>query len=93
MYNLLKRYPQAILFTAHSHYPLNNPRTLYQDGFTMVNTGAIRYILEEDGTVRSGDMQGLLVNIYKNRVEIKARDFEKDVWINQYTVNLAEDKF
>lgn len=91
LYNLLKRYPQAILFTAHSHYPLNNPRTLYQDGFTMINTGAIRYILEEDGTVRSGDMQGLLVNVYKSRVEIKARDFSKGIWINKYTINVRQD--
>lgn len=92
LYNLLKRYPQVILFTAHSHYPLNNPRTLYQDGFTAVNTGAIRYILEEDGTVLAEDMQGLLVNVYENRVEIKARDFAKDAWINKYTINLPEDK-
>ncbi|MBP2020513.1 UDP-2,3-diacylglucosamine pyrophosphatase LpxH [Clostridium punense] len=88
LYNLLREYPQAILFTAHSHYPLNHPKTLYQNNFTMVNTGAIRYILGEDGTVRSGDMQGLLVNVYKNRVEIKARDFAKDIWINQSTINL-----
>lgn len=88
LYDLLKQYPQAILFSGHSHYTLNHPKTLYQDGFTMLNTGAIHYILKEDDTVLAKDMQGLLINVYDDKVEIKARDFYNNLWINSYTIKL-----
>jgi glucan-binding YG repeat protein len=84
---ILRKYPQSILFTGHSHYLLEHPRTLYQDGFTMVNTGAVAYGYYDGGNLNNKS-QGLLVNVYKDRVDIKARDFHTSTWINEYSIEL-----
>ncbi len=41
--SILKDYPQVVDFSGHSHYPLNDPRSIWQDEFTAVGTGAIYY--------------------------------------------------
>lgn len=41
--NLLKQYPQVILFTGHTHNPLNDPRIISQKDYTVVNAGCNEY--------------------------------------------------
>jgi glucan-binding YG repeat protein len=89
--DILRKYPQSILFTGHSHYLLEHPRTVYQDGFTMVNTGAVAYGYYDGGNLFDKS-QGLLVNVFKDRVEIKARDFGTQTWINQYSIEVPYKK-
>lgn len=79
---ILKGYPQSILFSGHSHYILNHPKSIYEDGFTMVNTSSIAYTCSEKGEEDSKYSQGLLLNIYGDRVEIKSREFTNNTWIN-----------
>lgn len=43
IYNILKQYPQVVLFTSHSHYCLADERSIAQKDFTMVNTGTSSY--------------------------------------------------
>ena len=40
---ILKAYPQVVDFSGHSHYPLNDPRSIWQGGFTAIGTGALAY--------------------------------------------------
>jgi glucan-binding YG repeat protein/predicted phosphodiesterase len=82
--DILKQYPQVILFSGHSHYLINHPRTIYQEGFTMVNTGSVAYGYTELGY--PGTSQGLLVNVYSDRVEIIAREFTNHTQIQTFTV-------
>jgi glucan-binding YG repeat protein/predicted phosphodiesterase len=82
--DILRQYPQVILFSGHSHYLLNHPRTVFQDGFTMVNSGAIAYTYSDSGSHLFS--QGLLVNVYQDRVDIKARDFTNNTWLQTFTV-------
>ncbi|MDR6120891.1 glucan-binding YG repeat protein [Bacillus sp. SLBN-46] len=89
---ILQKYPQAILFTGHLHYLLNHPRSVYQDGFTMADTGSLAYTLYENGNAPAEFSQGLLVNVYDNKVEIKAREFSNHTWINQTTIKLPYTK-
>ncbi|MFJ5713600.1 metallophosphoesterase [Neobacillus sp. NPDC093127] len=88
--DLLKQYPQVILFSGHSHYLLNHPRTIYQDGFTMVNAGSVAYTFSDAGYNKLS--QGLLVNVYSDRVEIKARDLTNHQWIQTFTVPTPFEK-
>ncbi|MBQ9875069.1 MAG: metallophosphoesterase [Thermoguttaceae bacterium] len=44
LYEILQRYPRAINFSGHSHYPLNDPRSAWQGRFTAFGTGALTYI-------------------------------------------------
>lgn len=90
LFKLLKQYPQVILFSGHSHYILYHPRTVYQDGFTMVNTGSVSYGWTDLGYANTS--QGLLVNVYPDRVEIKARDFINHSWIQTFTVKTPFEK-
>ena len=40
---ILSQYPQVVDFSGHSHYPLNDPRSVWQGAFTAIGTGAIYY--------------------------------------------------
>ena len=40
---VLADFPQVVDFSGHSHYPLNDPRSLWQGVFTAVGTGALNY--------------------------------------------------
>ena len=40
---ILNQYPQVVDFSGHSHFPLNDPRSIWQGRFTAVGTGAIYY--------------------------------------------------
>ncbi len=40
---LLKKYPNTVDFSGHSHYPLNDPRSLWQKEYTAIGTGSLKY--------------------------------------------------
>lgn len=40
---ILKKYPNTVDFSGHSHYPLNDPRSLWQNEYTAIGTGALKY--------------------------------------------------
>lgn len=42
--DILEQYPQVVDFSGHSHYPLNDPRSVWQDNFTAIGTGALAYM-------------------------------------------------
>ncbi|CAH0343816.1 metallophosphoesterase [Bacillus sp. CECT 9360] len=87
LYNTLKNYPQSINFSGHTHYPLDDPRTIHQKDFTSVGTSSVSYMWTEAGYLQ-GELppghesisQGLVVEAYKNKVVIKRRDFHNNDW-------------
>ena len=40
---ILKQYPQVVDFSGHSHYPLNDPRSIWQGAYTAIGTGGLYY--------------------------------------------------
>ena len=51
--DIFNEYPQIVHFSGHSHYPLNDPRSIWQGAFTAVGTGAVYYAeLTVDGWSR-----------------------------------------
>lgn len=86
--DIIGKYPQSVLITGHLHNDIRLPGTLYNKQYsTMIRDGAIK-----DGA------QGLIFDIYADRVVINGRDFTKKntiaTWsINNYTEDaLAADK-
>ncbi|MGW7413766.1 metallophosphoesterase [Streptomyces sp. NPDC054863] len=86
----LKPFPQAVLFSGHSHLNLNDDRSVHQQDFTAVNDGSMSYVEMEHGyqaitetgladRFESPTAQALFVEVYRDRTEI-AR------------VNMAADK-
>jgi len=41
--DVLIKYPQVVDFSGHSHYPLYDPRTIWQGTFTAISTGTLHY--------------------------------------------------
>ena len=41
--DILEKYPQIVHFSGHSHYPLNDPRSIFISDFASVGTGALSY--------------------------------------------------
>lgn len=61
---ILNKYPQAVVFCGHSHYPLGDPRSIHQgvdpksdkqNYYTVINTGSTTYTeIEEPGVENGG---------------------------------------
>ncbi len=41
--DILEKYPQVIDFSGHSHYPMNDPRSIWQGSFTALGTSTLSY--------------------------------------------------
>lgn len=46
---VLNKYPQVITFGGHLHFPLNDPRSIWQGKFTALGTASVRYMAIEAG--------------------------------------------
>ncbi|UUZ90639.1 metallophosphoesterase [Paenibacillus sp. P25] len=84
--SILSQYPQVIYFSGHSHWELKLPKTMVQDGFTMVNSSSVVQPWTDDGS--GGEMltapeesEGLYVEVYDDEVRIQGRDFYRKRWI------------
>lgn len=86
---VLKKHSEAVYFSGHSHYILDNQKTMYQDGFTMFNTGAIYYMMEDKDVYADPSIaEGLVVQVYSGKTVVKCREFSQHKWVGQtYTVN------
>ena len=87
---MLKEYPQVITFSGHSHYPLDDPRSIHQKDFTSVGTSSVSYMEVEGGKVQgnippgaSTLSQGLLVEVDEEEVTINRRDFHTNSWTGE----------
>lgn len=41
--SVLSQYSQVVDFSGHTHVPASNVKSIWQDGYTAINTGALRY--------------------------------------------------
>ncbi len=46
---VLKKYPQAVVFGGHLHFPLNDPRSVWQGDFSVFGCASVRYMALETG--------------------------------------------
>ena len=46
---VLEKYPQVMTFSGHLHFPINDPRSIWQGDFTAFGCGSTRYMAIEDG--------------------------------------------
>ena len=47
--SVLDKYPQAVVFGGHLHFPLNDPRSIWQGNFTVSGCASVRYMALEAG--------------------------------------------
>lgn len=93
--SVLEKYPQAVVFGGHLHFPLNDPRSVWQGDFTVFGTASVRYMAIENGgyedmagvtTMADKDefSQGILLEFDANgNMRAKRMDFYHDAVIGE----------
>ena len=51
--DILKKYPQAMIFGGHVHFPINSDLSIMQTDFTALQCGSVNYMSVEDGEYRN----------------------------------------
>ncbi|MDI4650195.1 S-layer homology domain-containing protein [Cohnella hashimotonis] len=95
---VMAAYPNAMLFTGHTHYTLDHPNTINaDDGFIRVNDGSTAFV-QAGGYSNDSDIyldktvsQGLLVKVYDDKVVIERRELDKQGAVigTPYAIDLA----
>ena len=94
------KYPNLVHFSGHSHYPLNDPRSIFQKAFTAVGTGALSYAEFTVGDERTVHpprceeiSQGWIVEVDKeNTVVLRGYDFLSGDLLCTYVLSFPAEK-
>ncbi|MCR8643419.1 discoidin domain-containing protein [Paenibacillus sp. N1-5-1-14] len=79
--NILSGYPQSVFVTGHTHYSVTTPGNYLKTAFGhMINDSS----LKDDGY--HPNAEGLIFNVYDDRVEINGRDFKNKSTIASWTI-------
>ena len=98
--DVLKKYPQVVHISGHSHFPANDPRAVWQGEFTAINDGGLSYFeLAVDG--KNGQFpeekermsQALIIEVDKdNRVLVKVLDVDEGKIMREFLIdNITEE--
>jgi len=93
-------YPQVILFSGHSHYPLNSPRSIYQKDFTSINTSTTSYFELEKGMMygtvpqkAKSACQMIVIEVEGTDVKVKKLDVSSGEYIGKdWIISMAQGK-
>lgn len=100
--DILKDYPQIIDFSGHSHYPNNDPRSIWQGEYTAIGTGGLYYTeltVDDIKTFHPSDYRFVstfwVVEIdANNRIRLRAVDLGAKQYLCEYILeNPFERKF
>ena len=89
---ILKKYPNIIHFSGHSHFSLIDERSIWQKEFTSIQTQSVSYIeldkgfengpypCDEYGSIQEAgrNFMGLIMNVNQSQIEILRISLEKD---------------
>ena len=78
---ILNRFPKVFFFTGHIHRQLELPTTILKEGFIMINSSSVALPRDSNGKVLPNKSEGLIVEVFKNKVVINGRDFLGKNWI------------
>ena len=93
--SIMNKYPQIVHFSGHSHYPLNDPRSVWQKQFTAIGTGGLAYeevtvgrdrTLHPEGFAQAA--QGWIVEAdANNRLRLRGFDVATGEWLCEYVMD------
>ena len=98
--DVLRKYPQVVHISGHSHFPANDPRAVWQGSFTAINDGGLAYYeLAVDG--KNGQFpeekermsQALIIEVdADNRVLVKVLDVDAGKIMREFLIdNITEE--
>lgn len=93
--DVLNKYPQVVHISGHSHYPANDPRSVWQEKFTAIGDGGLAYYeftVDNETSVHPENYktmtQALLIEVDKdNRVLVKVLDVDAGEFVKEYLVD------
>jgi 3',5'-cyclic-AMP phosphodiesterase len=92
--DILRPYPNVFVVSGHTHQDFKGSTQHYiQETFHWFkNSSAGQVLNETDQPVRESAAQGLYVQVYKDKVILRGREFSSQTWIDeaQWTVPLAK---
>ncbi|MBR4859594.1 MAG: metallophosphoesterase [Clostridia bacterium] len=97
---ILKEYPQVIDFSGHSHYPINDARSIWQGEYTALGTGGLYYAeitVDDVRTVHPENYRSCstfwVVEIDKdNRIRLRAVDLLAKEYLCEYILESPFDR-
>ncbi len=98
--DIFRKYPQIIDFSGHSHYPVNDPRSIWQGDFTAVGTASLDYFeftVDENRTVHPKNnkkcaQMWVVEADANNRVRLRGYDLISDSRLCEYLIEKPADK-
>jgi len=78
---ILNRFPEVIFFSGHMHRELKLPTTPRKEEFIMASSSSVYLPRDDQGQALPNQSEGLVVQVFKNKVTIKGRDFLTKTWI------------
>lgn len=98
-YDIFARYPQIVDFSGHSHYPVNDPRSIWQGDFTALGTGTMDYFefMIDRETIHPKNnhhaSQMWIVEVdANNRLKLRGYDLMTDTFVCEYLIENPADK-
>lgn len=92
---ILKKYPDAVMFSSHSHYSLDSVGNAFsedQNYPTVFNTASVAnpYSVRKASTFEGSE--GYIMEIYDDFILLRGRDFLNGLWLpsSQYVISLAD---
>ena len=92
--NILKNYPNAVVFSGHSHQTLDGyVPVLYGNGkdASFANCGSNSYLNSYDDS-EIGGTEGLFIEVYKDYILIRGKEFSYGKWIANCQIVLPLNK-
>lgn len=97
--DILEKYPQVVDFSGHSHYPINDPRSIWQGEFTAVGTGEMSYVeftVDGERKIHPSDCSisatAWIVEVdADNRVRLRGIEVNKGKLMCEYIINNPAD--
>ncbi len=98
--DILEKYPQVVDFSGHSHYPINDARSIWQGGFTALGTGGLYYVeltIDDERTVHPQGYKKVasfwVVEVdANNRIRLRAVDLGAEEYLCEYNLNTPFDR-
>lgn len=97
---ILKDYPQVIDFSGHSHYPINDARSIWQGEYTALGTGGLYYTeltVDDIKTFHPTDYRFVstfwVVEVdANNRIRLRAVDLSAQEYLCEYILDNPLDR-
>lgn len=97
--DIIAKYSQVIDISGHSHYPLNDPRSIWQGTFTAIGTGSMSYMeftVDGENKIHTDDCgdnaQAWIIEVdASNRVRLRGFDVLHEEWLCEYLIEDPSD--